>query len=100
MSCGVGGRSGSDPAPMWLWCRSAAETLIPPLAWELTYAAPAALKRQKKKSKGHRSELEETPMTKSGKSSVPKEVTVIYYNLLNIAETYKSLLRGMTKQMK
>ena len=30
-----------------LWCRQAAAALIQPLAWELTYAAGAALKRQR-----------------------------------------------------
>jgi len=30
-----------------LWCRPAAVALIRPLAWELLYAAGAALKRQK-----------------------------------------------------
>ena len=49
MSCGVGLRQGSDLALLWLWCRPAATTPIGPLAWELPYAAGAALKRQKKK---------------------------------------------------
>ena len=40
-----------DPALLWLWCRPAAVALIGPLAWEPTYAAGAALKRQKKKKK-------------------------------------------------
>ena len=30
----------------WLWCRPAAGVLIRPLAWELPYAASAALKSQ------------------------------------------------------
>ena len=33
----------------WLWHRRAAAALILPLAWELPFAADAALKRQKKK---------------------------------------------------
>ena len=47
MSCGVGGRLGSDLALPWLWYRLAAVALIGPLAWELPYAAGAALKGQK-----------------------------------------------------
>ena len=40
-----------DLALLWLWCRLAATSLIRPLAWELPYAASAALKRQKTKKK-------------------------------------------------
>ena len=47
MSCGVSCRRGSDMAVLWLWCRLVAAALIRPLAWELPYAAGAALKRQK-----------------------------------------------------
>ena len=47
--CGVGHRHGSDPALLWLWHRPAATAMNGPLAWELLYAADAALKRQKKK---------------------------------------------------
>ena len=36
---------------LWLWHRLAAVVLIQPLAWELPYAEPAALKRQNKKQK-------------------------------------------------
>ena len=36
-----------DPVLLWLWCRSAATALIPPLAWEAPYATGVALKRQK-----------------------------------------------------
>ena len=46
MRCGVGLRCGSDPPLLWLWCRLVAVTLIPPLAWELTYAG-CGLKKQK-----------------------------------------------------
>ena len=41
---GVGQRYGSDPALLWLWRRPAAAVRIQPLAWELPYAASAALK--------------------------------------------------------
>ena len=44
MSCGAGHRRGSDPVFLWPWCRPAAEALIGPPAWELPYAAGAALK--------------------------------------------------------
>ena len=44
MSCAIGHRSGLDPALLWPWRRLAAVTQIPPLAWELPYAAGAALK--------------------------------------------------------
>ena len=35
-----------DPELMWLWHRPAPAALIPPLAWELSYAAPVALKNK------------------------------------------------------
>ena len=47
MSCGVGHRRGSDPAPLWLWHRPAATAPIGPLAWEPPYAAGTALRRQR-----------------------------------------------------
>ena len=37
---------------LWLWLRTAAVAPIEPLAWEPPYAAGAALKREKKKSRG------------------------------------------------
>ena len=49
VSCGVGSRCGSDLSLLWLWHRAAAVALIQPLAWELPYAAGAALKSKKKK---------------------------------------------------
>ena len=46
----AGAISGSDPVLLlWLWLRRAATALIPPQAWELPYAAGAALKKKKKK---------------------------------------------------
>ena len=54
MSCGVGPRSSSDPALLWLWWRPVATALMRPLAWESPYAAEAApekAKRPKKKKK-------------------------------------------------
>ena len=40
-----------DPALLWLWCRPTAAAPFPLLAWELPYAAGAALKTKKKKKK-------------------------------------------------
>ena len=51
VSCGVGHRSSSDLALLWLWCRPAATAPIQPLAWEPLYAMAVALKRQKQKNK-------------------------------------------------
>ena len=51
MTCGVGYRRDSDPTLLWLRCRPAATALIRPLAWELSYAAGAALKKTKHKNK-------------------------------------------------
>ena len=48
-SCGIICRRGSDPMLLWLWCRLAAAAPIQPLAWELPYAAGAAVKKKKKK---------------------------------------------------
>ena len=50
MSCGVGRRSGSDPAMLWLWPKPAATAPIRPLAWEPPYAEDAALTSKKKNS--------------------------------------------------
>ena len=47
MSCGVGRRCGSDPVLLWPWCQPAATAPIGPLAWEPSYVACVALKRQK-----------------------------------------------------
>ena len=51
MNCGVGHRRGLDLILLWLWCRAAAVALIRPLAWELPYAAGAALKSKRKKKR-------------------------------------------------
>ena len=48
MSSGLGSRHGLGPTLLWLWRRRAAAALIGPLAWELPYAAGAALKQKAK----------------------------------------------------
>jgi len=54
---GVGRRHGLDLVLLGLWCRLAATALIHPLAWELPFAAGAALKNKKKKKKKKKSLL-------------------------------------------
>ena len=54
MSCGVGRRRGSDPAMLWLWCKPAAAAPMPALAWELPYAACAAIKSKKQTNKNQK----------------------------------------------
>ena len=49
ISCGVGRRHSSDPALLWLSLWPATAASIYPLAWEFSYTAGMALKRQKKK---------------------------------------------------
>ena len=51
MSCGVGHRHGLYPTLLWLWHKPAATAPIQPLAWELPYAAGAALKSKNKRTK-------------------------------------------------
>ena len=43
----------SDPVLLWLWHRSATTAPIQPLALELPYATPVALKREKQKPKNY-----------------------------------------------
>ena len=57
LSPGVGRRHGSDPELLWLWHRPAARAPIGPLAWELPYAAGAALKKIKIKIKNKKQNL-------------------------------------------
>ena len=45
VSCGVGGRCGSDSTLLWFWCRLASTAPIGPPAWEPPYATGAALKK-------------------------------------------------------
>ena len=43
-----------DPALLWLWQRPTATVPVQPLAWELLYAAGAALKKIKEKGQNSR----------------------------------------------
>ena len=43
---GIGRRPSSYLAPVWLWCRPAAEAPIRPLARELPYATRVAVKKK------------------------------------------------------
>ena len=54
MSCGVGGRWGSDRAVLGLGCRLAAAALIRLLVWESPCASGAVLKKKKKEKKENR----------------------------------------------
>ena len=67
MSYGVGHRWGLDLALLWLWWRPAAAALNPPLAWELTYAAGVALKKEQKK-KIEKLKLDIVPLLRSSHS--------------------------------
>ena len=51
MSSDVGGRRGSNPVSLWLWCRPAAPAPVQPLVWKLPYAVGTAIKRQGEKKK-------------------------------------------------
>ena len=73
MSCGVGGRCGSDPASPWLWGRPAAVAPVQSLAWKPPYAAGAALKRQKERGKEGREERKEKRKEKGKKEKEEKE---------------------------
>ena len=58
VSCGVGCRSGSDPALLWLRYRPAAVAPIQPLAWKTPYATgapPPPPKKTKNKELPNRS---------------------------------------------
>ena len=62
VSCDVGSRGGSDPKLLWLlWSRLAAAALIWPLAWELAYAAGAALKETNKPKERERQRKDKHP---------------------------------------
>ena len=47
LSCAVGRSLRSDAGMLWLWHRLAATAWVQHLAWELPYAAAAALKKIK-----------------------------------------------------
>ena len=70
MSYGVGGRRGLDPTLLWLWCGPVATAPIRSLAWELPYAAGAALekaKRQKINKKiNKKKKIKKIPLLRKG----------------------------------
>ena len=74
MSCGVGRRRGSDPALLQLWCKPVATAPIRPLAWEPTYAAGAAL--EKEKSKINSMQAEEIINTRTEINKVKSRKTI------------------------
>ena len=67
MSSGVGGRCGSDPELLWLWCRPVAIIPIGPLAWEPPYAAGGALEKTKRQKQ-------------TNEKSIPDNLKISYYN--------------------
>ena len=85
MSCGVGHRHSLDLALLWLWCRPAATAPIRPPAWELPYAAPAALKKKKKETL-IQSSLEKQPKILG--------VPIVAQQVKNLAEEFPSWLNG------
>ena len=55
MRCGIGHRRVLDLVLLWLWCRPAATSPIPPLAWEYPYALGVALRSKGKKKRDYES---------------------------------------------
>ena len=80
-SCNVGLRCGSDPALVWLWYRPVAAAQIQPLAWELPYAAGAALKKGKTTTTTTKKEIKERKML------FPLKVTNFFPNFRTISYT-------------
>ena len=73
VSCGVGWGCCSDLVLLWLWYRPAAAASIPPLAWELPYAARAALKDKNKQKKPKPKPTNQTSKQKQFSNESPKE---------------------------
>ena len=63
-----------DLALLWLWHRPVAIALIEPLAWELPYAAPVALKSKRRKKKGKKLQTSSYKISKSGVLIVAQRV--------------------------
>ena len=89
VNCGVGRRHISDLSLLWLWHRLAAAAPIGPLAWELPYAAGAALKRKqtKKKERNH----EDYDSSNRKKSYLKMEIL----KLISIIAEMKNSLQGL-----
>ena len=51
---------------LWLCCRQAAAAPMQPLAWELQYAAGAALKKKKKKKEGMDTDITDLCLLRGG----------------------------------
>ena len=58
---------------LWLWCRPAAVAPIGPLAWELPYAADAALKERKERKKERKRKEEKKERKKRKRKKGRKE---------------------------
>ena len=77
LNCAVGHRLASDPALLWLWCRTAA---VPPpvqsLAWELPYAVGMALKSKNKTKQNKTTTTKKKPQkTPHRKKRTMKKIT-------------------------
>ena len=57
MTCGIGHRRGLNHTLLWLWRSAGGLAPIRLLAWQLPYAADAALKRQKRPKKKKKKKL-------------------------------------------
>ena len=68
MNCGIGHRCSLDLVLLWLWCRLAAVAPVQPLAWELLYATPVALKKQKNPQKQKQKTNQKNPKAKKKKN--------------------------------
>ena len=90
MSCGVGGRRGSDLVLPWLWYRPATTAPIRPLAWEPPYAMGAALKIQKTKNKIE-TENSKNIRTMLGFMSLCLSVIILLFTLLQTTFLFASL---------
>ena len=98
MSCGIGRRCGSDHK---LLCPAAAAP-IQSLAWELPYAAGAALQRKrkkKKKGKGERktqTEAKNSPSSLKASISLKRNKAKVIISLPNITKYITNILPNIT----
>ena len=59
--CGVDHRYGSDPALLWLCNKQEVVAPIQPLAWELAYSVPMALKKKKEEENAFLAATDDLP---------------------------------------